>query len=196
MILKSLSIVGSDSCTASELRAVFEFMERKGIRPNIFKTFSLVDVISAHKLLQDRNAQGRTVLKISDVWNWWQCMRFFGAQLRARELSPGFLDFLVPVRWDTRCTIWWNLDITTEDQPRGRNAFSFQGWRHSPSEQLCNNSNLVHTYKRNTWYTGLCGFIHTAGVNARLREDQKRWTQTSLHCLSGERIREYQSFVQ
>jgi len=69
MILKSLSIVGSDSCTASELRAVFEFMERKGIRPNIFKTFSLDDVISAHKLLQDRNAQGRTVLKISDVWN-------------------------------------------------------------------------------------------------------------------------------
>eukprot|EP00048_Salpingoeca_helianthica_P016165 m.230769 g.230769 ORF g.230769 m.230769 type:complete len:377 (+) comp18144_c0_seq1:55-1185(+) len=65
-IINSLSIIGTDSCTADELRQVFGFMERTGIAPHIATVLPLADAAKAHELLSERQVEGRVVLSIAD----------------------------------------------------------------------------------------------------------------------------------
>lgn len=78
-ILKSLSIIGSDSISATALSDLFKFMDGGGkqlcagggasappLRPEIHSTIPLEMVADAHAKLEARSVAGRIVLQVSD----------------------------------------------------------------------------------------------------------------------------------
>ena len=68
-IVKSLSVIGTDSIEANELLALFNWLEAENIRPSISRVFPLEEVADAHRLLEERAVSGRVVLDInSSIW--------------------------------------------------------------------------------------------------------------------------------
>lgn len=65
VLLNDLEIIGSDSCTAAELLQVFAFLQTTGLRPHIAQVLPLDAVAQAHQMLEERQAQGRIVLKLA-----------------------------------------------------------------------------------------------------------------------------------
>eukprot|EP00735_Rhodelphis_limneticus_P001154 TRINITY_DN11721_c0_g1::TRINITY_DN11721_c0_g1_i1::g.11551::m.11551 TRINITY_DN11721_c0_g1::TRINITY_DN11721_c0_g1_i1::g.11551 ORF type:complete len:383 (+),score=46.15,sp/Q975C8/ACAR_SULTO/32.35/4e-56,ADH_N/PF08240.7/2.2e-28,ADH_N/PF08240.7/1.5e+03,ADH_zinc_N/PF00107.21/2e-26,ADH_zinc_N_2/PF13602.1/5.7e+03,ADH_zinc_N_2/PF13602.1/2.4e-12,NAD_binding_10/PF13460.1/2.8e-05,AlaDh_PNT_C/PF01262.16/0.0028,adh_short/PF00106.20/0.0051,adh_short/PF00106.20/7.3e+03,Epimerase/PF01370.16/0.0098,NmrA/PF05368.8/ len=64
LILNSISIIGSDSCSAAELQATFDFLEKHGIRPDVTRTVGLEAVADVHEDIHKRHVQGRTVIQL------------------------------------------------------------------------------------------------------------------------------------
>jgi acryloyl-coenzyme A reductase len=69
VILNSLKIVGSDSIESNELRNLFEFLTKAGIRPQIDQILPLENAMDAHQMLENGSTTGRIVLQISNN-NW------------------------------------------------------------------------------------------------------------------------------
>ena len=67
-ILNGLEVIGSDSCSAGELARCFEFMRRTGIRPVIDREMRLEEYGEAQRMLEDKEATGRIVLRVNDEW--------------------------------------------------------------------------------------------------------------------------------
>ena len=68
-IVKGLEIIGSDSCSPGELKAVFALMDKVGIRPIIAKTMGLEGAAEAHDILERQGVSGgRIILKVGDEW--------------------------------------------------------------------------------------------------------------------------------
>eukprot|EP00511_Aplanochytrium_stocchinoi_P002295 CAMPEP_0204837948 /NCGR_PEP_ID=MMETSP1346-20131115/29363_1 /ASSEMBLY_ACC=CAM_ASM_000771 /TAXON_ID=215587 /ORGANISM="Aplanochytrium stocchinoi, Strain GSBS06" /LENGTH=343 /DNA_ID=CAMNT_0051973681 /DNA_START=80 /DNA_END=1111 /DNA_ORIENTATION=+ len=68
-ILKSLSVVGSDSIFSDELIQLFRFLSEENLRPNIDHILPLEKANEAHALLENKCVSGRIVLQISpDNW--------------------------------------------------------------------------------------------------------------------------------
>jgi alcohol dehydrogenase len=67
-IVRGLEIIGSDSVSAPELDATFQFLDRKRIRPHIDRVLKLEQAASAHTLLEQRGVTGRVVLQMQPDW--------------------------------------------------------------------------------------------------------------------------------
>ena len=63
-IVKSLSVIGSDSCEASEMEKCFAFLTREELRPQIDRILPLEEAADAHALLEAKGVKGRLVLAI------------------------------------------------------------------------------------------------------------------------------------
>ena len=64
-IVKGLSVIGSDSCTRSEMDQVAKFLRKHEIRPVVEAVLPLGDVELAHeKLLSKGGVSGRIVLGV------------------------------------------------------------------------------------------------------------------------------------
>ncbi|KJE93321.1 hypothetical protein CAOG_04126 [Capsaspora owczarzaki ATCC 30864] len=70
LIINSIEIIGSDSCTATELQDVMAFMVKHNIRPNISAVLPLGEAADAHRMLANRGATGRVVLKVDEQSSW------------------------------------------------------------------------------------------------------------------------------
>lgn len=70
-IVKSLSVIGTDSIESNELTKLFHWLTENNIRPEIYQTipFDVTAVQQAHTLLEERGIQGRIVMDIqSGIW--------------------------------------------------------------------------------------------------------------------------------
>eukprot|EP01012_Entosiphon_sulcatum_P056622 TRINITY_DN80320_c0_g1_i1.p1 TRINITY_DN80320_c0_g1~~TRINITY_DN80320_c0_g1_i1.p1 ORF type:complete len:362 (+),score=50.50 TRINITY_DN80320_c0_g1_i1:22-1086(+) len=65
-ILKSLSVIGSDSVTAPELRETFAFLDKHKLRPHIHRVVGMEDAGTAHTLLEEKGVTGRVVMKLRE----------------------------------------------------------------------------------------------------------------------------------
>ena len=63
-IVKSLSVIGTDSCSADEIPKLLQHLDKHGIKPNIDKVLPLEEAQLAHELLERREISGRVVLEI------------------------------------------------------------------------------------------------------------------------------------
>ena len=69
-ILKSLSIIGTDSIECNELEKLFLWMEKENIKPPIDQVMPLADAANAHELLENRDVNGRIVLDVNNEELW------------------------------------------------------------------------------------------------------------------------------
>jgi len=68
-IVKSLSIIGTDSIEACHLENLFQWLEKENIRPVIDSVLSLEEASLAHDRLEQRSVHGRIVLDVNkEVW--------------------------------------------------------------------------------------------------------------------------------
>lgn len=69
-IVKSLSVIGTDSIEAAELSKLFLWLDKEGLRPTIDRVIPLEEVASAHQLLEERRVSGRVVLDVNkELWS-------------------------------------------------------------------------------------------------------------------------------
>ena len=69
-ILKSLSVIGTDSIESHELKKLLLWLEAENLKPPIDRVMPLKDAAAAHDLVENRSVQGRIVLDVNndDVW--------------------------------------------------------------------------------------------------------------------------------
>jgi acryloyl-coenzyme A reductase len=70
-IVKSLSVIGTDSIETDELRKLFTWLEKENIRPVVDRVLPLdsASVTTAHELLEGRSISGRIVLDVNkSIW--------------------------------------------------------------------------------------------------------------------------------
>ena len=69
-ILKSLSVIGTDSIESQELEKLLLWLEAENLKPPIDRVMPLKDAAAAHDLVENRSVQGRIVLDVNndDVW--------------------------------------------------------------------------------------------------------------------------------
>lgn len=68
-IVKSLSVIGTDSIEAKELESLFLWLDAQGIRPRIDRVLPLEQAAEAHALVEQRKVAGRIVLDVnSAIW--------------------------------------------------------------------------------------------------------------------------------
>jgi acryloyl-coenzyme A reductase len=68
-IVKSLSVIGTDSIEACHLKDLFRWLEEHHVRPVIDSVLPLEHVAAAHDRLEKRSVNGRIVLDVNkDVW--------------------------------------------------------------------------------------------------------------------------------
>ncbi len=63
-IVKSLSVIGTDSCEAREVVHLMEWMHQRGLKPHVDRVLSLADAAEAHRLVEGRQVEGRVVLAV------------------------------------------------------------------------------------------------------------------------------------
>lgn len=70
-IVKSLSVIGTDSIESNELITLFNWLTENSIRPEIYQTipFDLTSLQEAHNLLENKAVQGRIIMDINST-NW------------------------------------------------------------------------------------------------------------------------------
>ena len=69
-IVKSLSVIGTDSIESSELVKLFEWLDKENMHPTIERVLPLEKVSLAHDLLESRKVNGRIVLDVNtDIWS-------------------------------------------------------------------------------------------------------------------------------
>jgi acryloyl-coenzyme A reductase len=68
-IVKSLSVIGTDSIEANELPKLFDWLDNEKLRPTVDKVMSLEEAVEAHRLVEERSVTGRIVLDVnSAIW--------------------------------------------------------------------------------------------------------------------------------
>lgn len=68
-IVKSLSVIGTDSIEACELPKLFDWLDMERLRPRIDKVLPLEEAAEAHRLVEERLVTGRIVLDVNNsVW--------------------------------------------------------------------------------------------------------------------------------
>jgi len=65
-IINCLEIIGSDSCTAPELKRCFDFLLKTNIRPNISQVLKLEEFAKAQTLLETKAVKGRVILQCDE----------------------------------------------------------------------------------------------------------------------------------
>lgn len=69
-IVKSLSVIGTDSIEAGELTSLFSWLQHRGLKPTIDRVLPLARAEEAHALLETRSVQGRVVLSVDErIWS-------------------------------------------------------------------------------------------------------------------------------
>jgi acryloyl-coenzyme A reductase len=68
-IVKSLSVIGTDSIEASNLSALFSWMDSHKMRPHVDIVLPLEDASEGHRMVEERIVNGRVVLDVnSHIW--------------------------------------------------------------------------------------------------------------------------------
>ena len=70
MILKSLSIYGTDSIHRQEMERLFEFLDDHDLRPRISEVMRLEDAADAHRKVENKLVSGRIVLQVDEDLSW------------------------------------------------------------------------------------------------------------------------------
>ncbi len=64
-IVKSLSIIGTDSCEAAEVARLMVWMQARGLKPHVDRVLPLREAAVAHRLVEDSAVEGRVVLAVA-----------------------------------------------------------------------------------------------------------------------------------
>ena len=68
-IVKSLSVIGTDSCAAAEVERLMAWMDEHELRPHVAEELRLDDVGRGHAMLEGREVSGRLVMVMDkEVW--------------------------------------------------------------------------------------------------------------------------------
>jgi NADPH:quinone reductase-like Zn-dependent oxidoreductase len=68
-IVKSLSVIGTDSIESKELEKLFVWLDSNGVKPRIDRVLPLEQAAEAHRQLEQRRVVGRIVLDVnSGIW--------------------------------------------------------------------------------------------------------------------------------
>lgn len=68
-IVKSLSVIGTDSIEAKELPKLFDWLDQEKLRPTVDRVLPLEEAAEAHRLVEERIISGRIVLDVnSGIW--------------------------------------------------------------------------------------------------------------------------------
>jgi NADPH:quinone reductase-like Zn-dependent oxidoreductase len=64
-IVKSLSVIGTDSCEAAEVARLMVWMQARGLKPHVDRVLPLREAAVAHGLVEHSAVEGRVVLAVS-----------------------------------------------------------------------------------------------------------------------------------
>jgi len=71
-IVKSLSVIGTDSCEAGEVQKMMAWMQENNLKPSIDVVLPLNEAAAAHEMVEARRIEGRVVLRVAgdgDTWD-------------------------------------------------------------------------------------------------------------------------------
>ena len=70
-IVKSLSVIGTDSCEAKEVGHMMAWMQERGLKPHIDRVLPLEQAARAHELVEESAVEGRVVLAVAGDGTRW-----------------------------------------------------------------------------------------------------------------------------